>query len=91
MIELWEIVLQYKKICLSIKDIFGLRMESAYFIVYLEKKMFPQLCFFFYIFLSQHFLLPSPLISLTFQMLCLFFPLMSTSWRGLMAEDMKGR
>lgn len=58
MIELWEIVLQYRKICHSVKNIFGLRVKSPYFIVFLEKMMLPQL-FPFYI--SQHcFSLPPP-------------------------------
>lgn len=93
MIELWEIVLHYRKICHSVKNIFGLRAKSPYFIVFLEKMMLPRLCFpFTYLSTVSLFLLPSPLTGLTFRIprRHLFFLLMSTSWTGLMADDMKG-
>jgi len=95
-VELWEIVLQYPKICCSVKYMFCIRMTSTCFIICLEKRMFSQLCFLFtYLFLStgSFFLFPSPLTGLTFKILCrliVFLP-MSACWTELMAEDMKGR
>lgn len=61
MTELLEIVLQCHKICHSVKIIFGIKVKSSYFMVYVEKRIFPPLCFpFMYLFLGTVFFLLPP-------------------------------